>query len=69
MPKITVNGTAQDCAAATIPDLLKSQQVPEAHWQSLAVACNGRVIRKAEWAATPLADGDAVEIVKPFVGG
>lgn len=69
MPQLVVNGDAQECAAHTIPELLKAQNVPEAHWQSLAVACNGRVIRRAEWAATILKNGDAVEIVKPFVGG
>jgi sulfur carrier protein len=69
MPNFIINGIARNCAATTIPDVLKNENMPEAHWQAIAVACNGKVIRRADWQTTLLNDGDAIEIVKPFVGG
>ena len=35
----------------------------------LAVAVNGTVVRRAEWAERSLAAGDQVEIVRPLQGG
>jgi sulfur carrier protein len=35
----------------------------------VAVAVNGDVIRRAEWRATPLADGDQVEVLTAVQGG
>ena len=37
--------------------------------RGLAVAVNGRLVRRADWAATPLEPGDAVEIVRAMQGG
>ena len=37
--------------------------------RGLAVARNGRVVPRGQWADTPLEPGDAIEIVKPFSGG
>jgi len=36
--------------------------------ERLAVEVNGKIIRRAAWASTTLADGDKVEVVH-FVGG
>ncbi|HZI17142.1 MAG TPA: sulfur carrier protein ThiS [Pyrinomonadaceae bacterium] len=36
--------------------------------ERLAVERNRQVVRRAEWAGTPLEEGDAIEIVH-FVGG
>lgn len=36
--------------------------------ERLAIEVNRRIVRRAEWATTPLAEGDRVEIVH-FVGG
>ena len=69
MLNIIVNGEKRSVAAKTIPELLQSEQVPQTYWQSIAVACNGNVISRGAWAATTLNEGDAIEIVKPFVGG
>ncbi|MBY0428470.1 MAG: sulfur carrier protein ThiS [Alphaproteobacteria bacterium] len=69
MLNIIVNGEKRSVAAKTIPELLHSENVPQNYWQSIAVACNGNVIPRGTWAATILNDGDAIEIVKPFVGG
>jgi sulfur carrier protein len=35
----------------------------------VAAAVNGEVVRKAAWAATPLAAGDEVEVVTAVQGG
>ncbi|WP_368855727.1 sulfur carrier protein ThiS [Proteus mirabilis] len=37
--------------------------------QGIAIALNGRVVRKREWAQTPLREGDRVEIVRAMQGG
>jgi sulfur carrier protein len=65
---LTVNGEPRQSAAATVAALLDEEGVPlEA--KGVAVALNGAVVRKLEWGATALSEGDAVEIVKPFSGG
>jgi sulfur carrier protein len=35
----------------------------------IAVAHNGEVVRRSDWAATTLADGDHVEVVTAHQGG
>jgi sulfur carrier protein len=35
----------------------------------VAAAVNGDVVRRAAWAATPLADGDEVEVLTAVQGG
>jgi sulfur carrier protein len=37
--------------------------------RGVAVAVNGEIIRRSEWALTPLDDGDVVEIVSAAAGG
>ena len=34
-----------------------------------AVACNGDVVPRAQWRVTPIADGDAIEVVRAAAGG
>lgn len=64
---LTVNGEPRTIAAgATVADLvadlgLKPQQV--------AVERNKEIVRRAEHTATPLADGDRLEVVTFFGGG
>lgn len=65
---IRVNGEARELTAASVAELLAAEGVDPAR-RGVAVALNGRVVRRRDWAATPLAKGDEVEIVKPFVGG
>jgi thiamine biosynthesis protein ThiS len=69
MPQLIINGETQQSKATTIAGLLGERAIPDAHRQSLAVAVNGAVVTRALWDSAPLEDGDAVEIVKPFVGG
>jgi thiamine biosynthesis protein ThiS len=63
---ITVNGERHDVEAGTsVEALLERMGLPR---ERLAVERNRRVVRKAAWAETQLADGDSLEIVH-FVGG
>jgi len=65
---IRVNGEARGLSAATLEELLRQESIdPDA--RGLAVAVNGRLARRRDWAAFALKPGDAVEIVKPFAGG
>jgi sulfur carrier protein len=63
---IIVNGKeAQISEGAAIRDLVESLGLTP---QRLAVELNGRIVRRAEWDSTRIAEGDKVEIVQ-FVGG
>lgn len=66
---ITVNGAAEPfVAAGTLTTLLSIKGIdPDA--RGVAVALNGRVVPRTAWADTPLAAGDAVEIVRARPGG
>jgi sulfur carrier protein len=65
---ICINGEDRRLAAATVIELLRAEGVDPAR-RGVAVAVNGRVVRRSDWPTTPLSAGDAVEIVKPFAGG
>ena len=68
MTRLKVNGVEEEVAVATVAELLAERGIdPGARF--LAVAVNGAVVRRAEWPATALAAGDAVEIVRPLQGG
>jgi sulfur carrier protein len=73
--KININGVEQefDCAAPQA----NLQQIWEAHGREreiesargFAIALNGRLVRRAQWPATPIAPGDRIEIVRALSGG
>jgi sulfur carrier protein len=65
---IHVNGAEEKLVAATIADLLIERELAP-DMRGIAVACNGRVVPRAAWAATLLCPGDAVEIVLAKQGG
>jgi sulfur carrier protein len=68
MTRLRINGEETEIAAATVAELLLARGIdPSARF--LAIAINGAVIRRAEWAEKPLASGDQVEIVRPLQGG
>lgn len=68
MATIRVNGQAEPLEAASLATLLAARGIgPDI--PAIAVALNGRVVRRAEWADTPLAAGDELDIVRPFQGG
>lgn len=63
---VTVNGEEKELAPdAKVTDLLTLLQLKP---ERLAVELNRRIVRRAAWEQTTLAEGDRVEIVH-FVGG
>jgi thiamine biosynthesis protein ThiS len=63
---ITVNGEARRVPGpASLDDLLRTLGLDP---RAVVVEHNRRIVRRAQLAGTPLAPGDAVEVVH-FVGG
>ena len=64
--EITVNGETRSVSAqTTVEGLLDLLEMPR---ERIAVERNRRVVRRAAWGETVLAEGDRLEIVH-FVGG
>lgn len=65
---VVVNGKERALPeGSTVADavaLLAAGQTPR-----VAVARNGEVVRRPEWADTPLADGDRLEVLSAIQGG
>jgi sulfur carrier protein len=68
MTTIRINGETEQLAAGTIAELVAAKSDMPAG-RGLAVALNGTLVRRADWAVTPLKAGDAVEIVRAMQGG
>ena len=65
---LTVNGVAEPLEATTVAALLAARDIaPDG--LGVAVALNGAVVRRADWATTALNPGDTVEIVRAMQGG
>lgn len=65
--RLTLNGEARDTPdLPTLADLAVWLQLPP---YGSAVELNGQVIRRAHHAATPLREGDRLEIVRLVGGG
>jgi len=64
---ITVNGVARVVDADNVADLL--DQLGYRQPRGIAVALNGRVVPRGEWAGSRLDGGDAIEIVGAVQGG
>ncbi|MCP2326499.1 sulfur carrier protein [Hamadaea flava] len=62
---ITVNGTERELPGSVAE--LVAVVTPEQ--RGVAVAVNGEVVPRGEWAAYPLADGDSMEILSAAQGG
>jgi sulfur carrier protein len=65
---IVVNGEPRAEAPPSLAALCVAEGVDPAR-KGVAIALNGRVVRRDQWAATPLAEGDRVEIVRAVPGG
>jgi sulfur carrier protein len=65
---IRVNGNEEVLAARTLAALLEEKALDVAQ-RGIAVALNGAVVPRADWASTPLRSGDKVEIVRARQGG
>ena len=68
MTRLKVNGVEEEVTVATVADLLVERGI-DPTVRFLAVAINGAVVRRADWSATRLTAGDAIEIVRPLQGG
>ena len=65
---IRLNGETEQLSVSTIAELVAEKSDMPAG-RGLAVALNGTLVRRADWAATALKAGDAVEIVRAMQGG
>ncbi len=63
---IQVNGRPREVSAATLQELLRELGYEN---QKVGTALNQEFVRDRDRAATPLHDGDTVEIVTPRQGG
>ena len=64
--RVTVNGEPREIASASVDALLRELDYEGTHF---AIAVNYDVVPKSRWAATPLQDGDEIEIITPRQGG
>jgi sulfur carrier protein len=64
---VWVNGGARDLPAPTTIEALVAQIAPGR--RGVAVALNGHVVPRGDWQATPLAEGDRVEVLGAVQGG
>ncbi|MBX9932544.1 MAG: sulfur carrier protein ThiS [Methylobacterium sp.] len=69
--KLTVNGTPREYEVRDIETLfrIEAEETGIESPQGIAIALNGRVVRRRDWAETTLVDGDRVEIVRAMQGG
>ena len=63
-----VNGKSLTTGPERLLDLLAEQGFQQ-ETRGIAVAINGTVVPRSQWATTRLSDGDDVEIVKIMQGG
>lgn len=65
--KATINGRTRELPdALTVGGLLELLGSPRA---GIAVACNERIVRREEYDARRLRDGDRLEIIEAVAGG
>ena len=62
---VFINGEAREFRGASLAELITELDLPAAR---IAVELNREVVRRSDWEAALLRDGDRVEIVH-FVGG
>lgn len=66
MPQLSINGEPRVVAAVTVADLLSELDLVG---RRVAVERNGDIVPRSLHAQTPLADGDALEMVVAVGGG
>ena len=66
-----VNGEPRERDAESVEALfrIEAEETGIASPQGVAIALNGRVLRRREWADTPINPGDRIEIVRAMQGG
>ena len=66
--KLLINGRPRELQATSLRELLRELGYdPEQH--GIAVARNDRVVRRGDWAAQAVREGDRIEIVGAVQGG
>ena len=65
---VRVNGEARETAAGTLVELLGQLELGDTS-AGLAVAVNGAIVPRSDWAGRALRDGDRVEVVGAVQGG
>lgn len=64
---ITLNGNPRELdAESPIPQLIATLNVKP---EQVAIAINGQVVRRVDWPATTIREGDTVEVVRAVGGG
>lgn len=67
MIRLTINGEEQEFPDATsLTEYVSSLAVDP---KMIAIAYNGEVLRREEWAQVTLSDGDTLEVVRAVGGG
>ena len=64
--EVFLNGAKITTQAATLAELLEEQHVPT---EGIAVAIGIRIIRRAEWTKTPIADQAEITLIRATQGG
>ncbi|GJE54136.1 MULTISPECIES: sulfur carrier protein ThiS [Methylobacterium] len=68
--KLIVNGEPREHEAGNVAALFAIEAEERAlPAEGIAIALNGRVVRRTDWAETPLSEGDRIEIVRAMQGG
>lgn len=67
--RVVVNGEARDLeAGASVADAVAAAGAPDAE-RGVAVAVEGEVVPRGEWAERILAEGETIEVVHAVQGG
>lgn len=64
--EVFLNGAKITTQAAMLAELLEEQHIPT---EGIAVAIGIRIIRRAEWAQTPIADQAEITLIRATQGG
>ena len=64
--RVMINGEQREISSSRIDALLSELEYEGTHF---AIALNYDVLPKSRWAATPLKNGDEIEIITPRQGG
>ncbi|QGY05319.1 sulfur carrier protein ThiS [Methylobacterium mesophilicum SR1.6/6] len=69
--RLFINGEPREREADTVDTLfrLEAEETGIESPQGVAIALNGRVLRRRDWGETPIVEGDRVEIVRAMQGG
>ena len=69
MPTLRINGEAREVPAPLALDALLRHLGRDPAQHGVAVAVGDRVVRRADWPATTVGEGDRVEIITAAQGG